>query len=312
MQTDWLIDFMMLAQTRSFSRAAQLRQVTQPALSRRIRSLEAWAMTALVDRSSQPARLTPAGELLYAETPALVASVQRTQTMLRTKAQADQDVLAFGCTHTLAISFFPGWLCRHSASLGAAKARLTELDPGEVVQMLNDGQCDLLLAYAPGPRAEPARTLLFDSMLVARDRLVPVSRPGPCGQPLHVFPGTPRRPSQYLGYSSRAEFGPLIEQAVPGTGACPHLHRVFEADATESLKAMAMAGQGMAFLPEHSIQAELGRKTLVPAGDPLPVDLEIHLMRKRSAHSVSGLRLRDRFWSSLTAQDTTSGLARSL
>jgi DNA-binding transcriptional LysR family regulator len=65
METKWLEDFVSLAETRSFSRSAQLRHITQPAFSRRIQSLEAWAGTDLVDRSSYPTRLTPAGQTLY-------------------------------------------------------------------------------------------------------------------------------------------------------------------------------------------------------------------------------------------------------
>ena len=41
METKWLEDFVSLAETRSFSRSAQLRHVTQPAFSRRIQALEA-------------------------------------------------------------------------------------------------------------------------------------------------------------------------------------------------------------------------------------------------------------------------------
>ncbi len=54
METKWLEDFVSLAETRSFSRSAQLRHVTQPAFSRRIQALEAWAGIDLVDRSSYP------------------------------------------------------------------------------------------------------------------------------------------------------------------------------------------------------------------------------------------------------------------
>ena len=67
METKWLEDFVSLAETRSFSRSAQLRHVTQPAFSRRIQALEAWAGIDLVDRSSYPTRLTPAGETFHAQ-----------------------------------------------------------------------------------------------------------------------------------------------------------------------------------------------------------------------------------------------------
>lgn len=40
MDLKWLEDFISLAETHSFSRSAELRHVTQPAFSHRIRSLE--------------------------------------------------------------------------------------------------------------------------------------------------------------------------------------------------------------------------------------------------------------------------------
>ncbi len=63
MQLNWLEDFMSLAQTRNFSRAAELRHVTHPAFGRRIRALESWAGTPLLVRGKSPVTLTPAGEL---------------------------------------------------------------------------------------------------------------------------------------------------------------------------------------------------------------------------------------------------------
>jgi DNA-binding transcriptional LysR family regulator len=63
-ETKWLEDFVSLSETRSFSRSAQLRHVTQPAFSRRIQALEAWAGVDLVDRSTYPTRLTAAGATL--------------------------------------------------------------------------------------------------------------------------------------------------------------------------------------------------------------------------------------------------------
>ena len=83
METKWLEDFVSLAETRSFSRSAQLRHVTQPAFSRRIQSLEAWAGTLLVDRSSYPTRLTPAGEILYDQSLELLQVLHTTRTLLR-------------------------------------------------------------------------------------------------------------------------------------------------------------------------------------------------------------------------------------
>ena len=62
MNLSWVEDFMALAATGNFSRAAEERHMTQPAFSRRIRALEEWLGAELFDRSSQPARLTEVGE----------------------------------------------------------------------------------------------------------------------------------------------------------------------------------------------------------------------------------------------------------
>jgi DNA-binding transcriptional LysR family regulator len=100
METKWLEDFVSLAETRSFSRSAQLRHVTQPAFSRRIQSLEAWAGADLVDRSSYPTRLTPAGETLYAQALEMLQSLQNTRAMLRGHNAAGQDIIQFAVPHT--------------------------------------------------------------------------------------------------------------------------------------------------------------------------------------------------------------------
>lgn len=53
-------DFLSLAKSKNFSRAAEERNVTQPAFSRRIQQLETWIGVPLVDRSTYPTKLTQA------------------------------------------------------------------------------------------------------------------------------------------------------------------------------------------------------------------------------------------------------------
>ena len=62
MNISWLQDFLTLAASGNFTRAAEQRHMTQPAFSRRIRLLEEWLGVTLVDRSTQPALLTESGE----------------------------------------------------------------------------------------------------------------------------------------------------------------------------------------------------------------------------------------------------------
>lgn len=62
MDIRWLQDFLTVAETGNFTRAAEKRNTSQPAFSRRIQSLESWLGVELIDRSAFPTRLTAAGE----------------------------------------------------------------------------------------------------------------------------------------------------------------------------------------------------------------------------------------------------------
>ena len=152
METKWLEDFVSLAETRSFSRSAQLRHVTQPAFSRRIQSLEAWAGTDLVDRSSYPTRLTPDGQTLYDQALEMLQSLQSTRAMLRGHSSAGHDVIEFALPHTLAFTFFPAWVSRLRETFGSFKSSLIALNVHDAVLRMVEGSCDVLIATTSWPR----------------------------------------------------------------------------------------------------------------------------------------------------------------
>ena len=307
MQTDWLIDFMTLAETRSFSRAAQLRHVTQPAFSRRIRALEAWAMTTLVDRSRHPHTLTQAGLLLRAKAPELLAAMRHTHSLLRTHLSIDQPVIRFAAPHGLALNFFPDWIHGLHVALNGATPRLTTVDPIGALHQLQQGECDLLLAYVNAdlpPAFDPEHC---EVLQLSRERLVPCTRPDANGQPRHRPPGTATKPTPYLACSEHTMLGQTIERALLREQGWLHLQRVVESDTAESLTAMALAGQGLAFLPERYAQAELASGRLVVAGPPLASALDICLVR---LHRIQGLSPRktvaDNFWLQLRARSVNA------
>ncbi len=299
MQTDWLIDFMTLAQTRSFSRSAQLRHVTQPAFSRRIRSLEAWAATLLVDRSRQPPCLTQAGKLLHEQAPTLVASIQQIHALLRTQAPLDgSQPIEFAAPHAL-LHFFPEWLGEIGPLLAHAPIRLNAIDHQDACRRLLDGACDLLLTYGCAELRLDLDAERCEQVRLGSERLLPCAKPGATGRPAHAMPGRPAQPLPYLAYSERSGLGRVVEHALSRPARAPHLRRVFESDTVESLKAMCLAGHGVAFLPERSVQAELACERLVPAGAPLDVPLDICLLRPRASRPGADRLAIDTLWQRL-------------
>ena len=95
MDLKWLEDFISLAETHSFSRSAALRHVTQPAFSRRIRSLESWLGVDLIDRTAYPTRLTPAGELFHGQALEILAQLSHARALLRGQQSVPSTVNAY-------------------------------------------------------------------------------------------------------------------------------------------------------------------------------------------------------------------------
>jgi DNA-binding transcriptional LysR family regulator len=281
METKWLEDFVSLAETRSFSRSAQLRHVTQPAFSRRIQALEAWAGTDLVDRTSYPTRLTPAGETLYAQALEVLQGLQSTRAMLRGHTAAGQDVIEFAVPHTLAFTFFPAWVSSLREEFGKFKSRLIALNVHDAVLRLVEGSCDLLIAYhhdSQPYQLDPGR---YEMVVLGQEVLAPYVRPDDDGQPLYPLPGRPTQPLPYLGYAPGAYLGRVVDLILKQSSQAIHLDRVYETDMAEGLKAMALEGHGIAFLPYSAVKKELRAKKLMSAGPGLEMTLEIRVYRER-------------------------------
>ena len=275
METKWLEDFVSLAETRSFSRSAQLRHVTQPAFARRIQTLEAWAGTDLVDRSSYPTRLTPAGETLYGQSMEVLQALQSTRAMLRGHTSAGQDVIEFAVPHTLAFTFFPAWVSSLRETFGPIKSRLIALNVHDAVMRMVEGSCDLLIAYYHPSQPFQLDADRYEMVSLGEEVVAPYVKPASNGAPLFQLPGRVGHPLPYLGYAPGAYLGHMVELILKQSSTAIHFDRVYETDMAEGLKAMALEGHGIAFLPYSAVKKELRAKRLVSALPPDTKGLEI-------------------------------------
>ena len=290
MDTKWLEDFVSLAQTRSFSRSAQLRHVTQPAFSRRIQALEAWAGVDLVDRSIYPTRLTPAGETFLAQANEMLASMQATRNLLRVHQASGSDMIDFALPHTLAFAFFPHWLLELRRSFPQLKTRLIALNVHDAVLRLTEGHCDLLLAYDHPSQPLQLSPERYEMLTLGQETLAPFSRADSEGRPLWRLPGSGSAQLPFLSYASGAYMARLVEHILKAAPQPPRLDVVYETDMAESLKAMALEGHGLAFLPASSVRKEIRARRLAAAADPgaWQLTMEVRIVRERpeSARAV--------------------------
>ena len=291
METKWLEDFVSLAETRSFSRSAQLRHVTQPAFSRRIQALEAWAGIDLVDRSSYPTRLTSAGKTLLPQALEILGNLQAARNLMRGHQTSSQDMIEFAVPHSLAFTFFPHWVMDLRSRFGALKSRLITLNVHDAVMQLTEGSCDLLIAYHHPSQPLQLSPERYEMLSLGHETLAPYARGDDAGAPLFRLPGSAARKVPYLGYGEGAYLGRLVEVIVKQAAVPPQLEPIYETDMAEGLKAMALEGHGLAFLPVSSVKKELRARRLVPAaprqsGAPaFEVTIEVRVYRERPEYA---------------------------
>jgi LysR family transcriptional regulator, hypochlorite-specific transcription factor HypT len=302
MELKWIEDFLSLSASSSFSRSANERHVTQSALSRRIKQLETWLDVPLFDRTTYPVRLTPEGREFLPKAKEILLLLNDTRRSLQCRHRVEAEVLCFATLNTLSLTFFPHWIRSLEARIGAVNTRFSDKPPSFVsnVALLIDGESDFLLTYAH-PKVQlhldPPR---FAFRRLGEERVIPVSVPDADGRPLHVIRAE-GPPTSYLSYGSCSFFARWLaklfaERPLP-------LATVYENASSAGLKAMVLAGRGVAWIPESLVRDELRSGALVPAADP-----SWHLIAEiRLYRTVARGRLAvERFWSAIEDYAETS------
>jgi DNA-binding transcriptional LysR family regulator len=294
MDSAWLEDFLVLTDCLNFSRAAEIRHMTQSAMSRRIKSLEDWLGAPLFYRETHRLSLTPAGERFKSSAFDLVRRLKDARDQAHEAADMSQSAIRFATTHFLSLSFFPKLVQRegHDTAIGAIHLMADNMQACE--RLMLRGQAQFLLCHHHAAAANPLGARDFRSLTVGHDTVIPVSAPrGASGAPLHALPGTADKPVSTLSYGDSSGIGRILSAVQLAQPQDSWLSPVFTSHAATVIRAMARDGQGMAFLPHNMVEDDLKSGNLVRAGDPeWDVEIEIRLFRPRARQSSAA----ERFW----------------
>ncbi len=304
---EWLEDFLALAETGNFSRAAEARAIAQPAFSRHIRALEDWVGVELFDRTAHPAALTAAGQRFRPLLAALLADLEAAR--IKARAAHDQAAasLRFAATHVLSLTFFPRWLGMLEAQLrlGPIQTISDSYDACEDEALQRRVQFVLCHSHPDVPgRLDEAQ---YPVLRLADDVLMPVCGPAAPGaaEPLHPIALAQAAgagsgsgddsladaaPLPVLAYGEASGLGRIMRARMrgvfgdgPESAIAQGVAVVFTAHHAALLKTMALEGRGVAWLPHSLIVDELRAGTLVHAGDAAwNVPVEIRLYRQRA------------------------------
>ncbi len=303
MELKWLEDFLSLSNTGNFRLSAKQRFVSQPAFSRRIKSLETWLGTELIDRSNQPITLTDDGRDFKPLALQIVSSAYKARNDIRTRDIAVAQKINFSTLSTLASSFMPTWLKSLQPYIGSHNLcmRTDYMGIDIYLQALESGEVDFFIGYEDSSSSMKIDAIKFPSLRIGKERLVPVVSPNVDGKPNWWLPDSPKTAVPYLQTHTHKDRNfSLLYWSVSS-----HINRyyaeltfvpVYEATSTTSIRAMVIEGYGVAWLPLSIIDQDLKEGRLVRAGpDKDDIEIDIKIFKYYNATSTK----LDSFWSTV-------------
>ncbi|WP_100639344.1 LysR family transcriptional regulator [Marinobacter salexigens] len=302
MEIRWLEDFMALARTRHFSRAAELQHVSQPTFSRRIKLLEEAMGATLVNRQTLPLSLTPAGDVFFELCQRVTRDVRDVRGQIANMEAEVSARISVGSTQGLFSHFYQSW----ASEAGVAdrlqlNLKTTSWVGEQFLDALDSGECDLVLCYwhQDLPWGDRLGRGEYESIVLAREWLVPVSVATENGEPRFSLPGAAGQTVPLIAYHGRGFLQPAIEAHLSRSNASVHLLPLNENTQSASIKALVKQGFGMGWLPSRMTEKSEHFGSLTRAGDERwDVPLEIRLIRLREPRSGDLLTL----WKTLENQ----------
>src|SRR3954447_9122995 len=164
-----------VAQTGSFSAAAESLAFTQPAVSRQIATLEAEAGTRLVERSARGIRLTQAGELLVSHADAILDRLGAAESQLEKLNSLEGGRLHIGAPPTANATLIPLAIRAFDEEHPDVDLRLDESVSSELIDRVAAGDLDLAIVANAHRFDLPGEIVIEDLMedpqhlAVARD-----------------------------------------------------------------------------------------------------------------------------------------------
>jgi len=174
--------FKAVAARQSFSAAALELSYTQSSISEGVAALERELGVTLLDRSSRPVRVTPAGELVLAHAEALLGQAAAIEDDLAALASGETGRLRLAGFYTAWSTFLPSAVADFVRSRPQVRVEIEQHDPPAALRRLRAGEIDLavIFRFDPGdPAEDPGNQLL--STHLAHD---PYALAVPAGSPL--------------------------------------------------------------------------------------------------------------------------------
>ncbi len=260
----------------SFTKAAEILNMTQPAVTHQIRQLEADFNTRLFDRANNRISLTEAGNKVLEYADRIIALYGEMDVAVKTLTGDTTGLVTLGASTTIAEYTLPGLLGAFRQQFPQVQMRLRVANTDAVVSMVADNSIDLgIVEGEVNSQLLQVEHCQYDELIVA-------------APPNHELASKQQiKPTELLNHPFIFREGGSGTRSVIANYLEQHnlhedqLNQPFELGSTEAIKGAVQAGMGISIVSKAAMTKELGLDMLRPIPLSPPLVREFYFVRQR-------------------------------
>jgi DNA-binding transcriptional LysR family regulator len=255
MQIDSLKVFCDLAETESFTKAAQINNVTQSAVSQQISALERAFKSLLIERSKKKFRLTREGQVLYDYSKQIIQTYESLHSRLQELKDIISGTIRVATIYSIGLHDLPPYIKRFMKSYPTVNIHVEYRRANQVYEDVLSNVVDLgLVAY-------PVRDSKLEIVPLRKEPLVLIAHPQ------HPFAKQKSIKLKSLSGQKVISFEPDI----PTRKALDKIlkehdvevNHVMEFDNVETVKRAVEIDAGISIVPQGTVTQEIAKQTLI-------------------------------------------------
>ncbi len=270
--------FATVARLLSFTKAAELLHMTQPAITFQIRQLEEYFNTRLFDRTHNRINLTESGQLVKIYADKIITLYNEMDNEVRTLTGDVQGPLIVGASTTIGEYFIPGVVGAYQSNFPQVKVRLNVANTNGIIHMVETNQIDIGVVEGPINNKNLVTEEIWDDELVV---VCATDHPLSKNSSVSLIELLDYR---FIGREEGSGTREVLENYFVSQGLdTDQLDIIMEFGSPESIKNAVAAGLGISILSIVTLEKELALKSLcaIPLENPIRRPFSIVYQRQK-------------------------------
>src|SRR2546425_3612734 len=254
MQIESLKVFCDLAETESFTKAAQINQVTQSAVSQQISSLERQFKSLLIERSKKKFRLTREGQVLYEYSKQIIQTFEALHSRLQEIKDIISGTIRVATIYSIGLHDLPPYLKKFLKAYPTVNVHVEYRRANQVYEDVLSNVVDLgLVAY-------PTRDSKLEIVPLRNEILVVICHPQHPFARNKTIKVKDLAGQKFVGFEPDVPTRRAIDKVLKEQNVT--VQHVMEFDNIETVKRAVEIDAGVAIVPQGTVTQEVAKQTL--------------------------------------------------